>query len=107
MEFRIAFERLTIDEKAVADAIEATMRCEVADGRADLAGKCVVKETWEERELRHEEETKSQLLEALRVCDWNQAAAAREWGMSRRRQENWERACRLSGNNSDAICHSV
>jgi transcriptional regulator with GAF, ATPase, and Fis domain len=83
MEFRIAFERLTIDEKAVADAIEATMRCEVADGRADLAGKCVVKETWEERELRHEEETKSQLLEALRVCDWNQAAAARELGMSR------------------------
>jgi transcriptional regulator with GAF, ATPase, and Fis domain len=83
MEFRIAFERLTIDEKAVADAIEATMPCEVADGRADLAGKCVVKETWEERELRHEEETKSQLLEALRVCDWNQAAAARELGMSR------------------------
>jgi len=27
MEFRIAFERLTIDEKAVADAIEATMPC--------------------------------------------------------------------------------
>jgi transcriptional regulator with GAF, ATPase, and Fis domain len=83
MEFRIAFERLTIDEKAVADAIEATTPCEVADGRADLAGKCVVKETWEERELRHEEETKSQLLEALRVCDWNQAAAAKELGMSR------------------------
>jgi Domain of unknown function (DUF4158)/Bacterial regulatory protein, Fis family len=83
MEFRIAFERLTIDEKAVADAIEATMPCEVADGRADLAGKCVVKETWEQRELRHEEETKSQVLEALRVCDWNQAEAARELGMSR------------------------
>jgi sigma-54 dependent transcriptional regulator, flagellar regulatory protein len=83
MEFRIAFERLTIDEKAVADAIEATMPCEVSDGRADLTGKYVVKETWEERELRHEEETKSQLLEALRVCDWNQAAAARELGMSR------------------------
>ena len=83
MEFRIAFERLTIDEKAVADAIEATRRCKVADGRADLAGKCVVKETWEERELRHDEETKCQLLEALRVCDWNQAAAARELGMSR------------------------
>jgi transcriptional regulator with GAF, ATPase, and Fis domain len=83
MEFRIAFERLTIDEKAVADAIEATMPCEAMDRRADLVGKCVVKETWEERELRHEEETKSQLLEALRVCDWNQAAAARELGMSR------------------------
>jgi transcriptional regulator of acetoin/glycerol metabolism len=51
--------------------------------RSDLAGKCVVKETWEKRELRHEEETRSQLLEALRVCDWNQAAAARELGMSR------------------------
>ena len=83
MEFRIAFERLTIDEKAVADAIEATMPCEVADGRAELAGKCAVKETWEERELRPEEETKSQLLDALRVCDWNQAAAAKELGMSR------------------------
>src|SRR5262245_60323108 len=83
MEFRIAFECLTIDEKAVADAIEATMPCEGADGRADLAGKCVVNETWEERELRHEEENKSQLLEALRVCNWNQAAAARELGMSR------------------------
>jgi transcriptional regulator with GAF, ATPase, and Fis domain len=83
MEFRIAFERLTIDEKAIADAIEATRRRHVVDGRADLAGKCVVKETWEQRELRHEEETKSQLLEALRVCDWNQAAAARELGMSK------------------------
>ena len=94
MEFRIAFERLAIDEKAVADAIEATMPCEVADGRADLAGKCVVKETWEERELRHEEETKSQLLEALRVCDWNQAAAARELGMSR--QAFWKQIKRLA-----------
>jgi transcriptional regulator with GAF, ATPase, and Fis domain len=83
MEFRIAFERLTIDEKAIADAIEATRRRHVVDGRADLAGKCVVKETWEQRELRHEEETKLQLLEALRVCDWNQAAAARELGMSK------------------------
>jgi transcriptional regulator with GAF, ATPase, and Fis domain len=83
MEFRITVERLTIDEKAVADAIEATRRCEVAAGRANLTGKCVVKETWEQRELRHEEETKSQLLEALRVCDWNQAEAARELGMSR------------------------
>jgi len=83
MEFRITFERLTIDEKAVEDAIEATRRCEVADGRADLAGKRVVKETWEQRELRHEEETRLQLLEALRVCDWNQAAAARELGMSK------------------------
>ena len=39
--------------------------------------------TWEQRELRHEEETKSQLLEALRVCDWNQSAAAKELGMTR------------------------
>jgi transcriptional regulator of acetoin/glycerol metabolism len=83
MEFRIAFERLAIDEKAVADAIEATRRREVADGRADSAGKRVMKETWEQRELRHEEETRLQLLEALRVCDWNQAAAASELGMSK------------------------
>src|SRR5262249_4967667 len=79
MEFRIAFERLTIDEKAVADAIEATMPCEVADGRADLAGKCVVNETWEERELRHEEETKSQL--------WRLSEFAT--GTRPRRRENW------------------
>jgi transcriptional regulator with AAA-type ATPase domain len=42
-----------------------------------------VKEPWEQREQRHKEETKRQLSEALRVCDWNQAAAARELGMSR------------------------
>src|SRR5262249_16186881 len=83
MEFRIAFEHLTIDEKAIEDAITVTKWRDAADGRADLAGKCAMKETWEQRELRHEEETKSQLLEALRVCDWNQAAAARELGMSR------------------------
>ena len=53
-----------------------------------------MKETWEERELRHEEETKSQLLEALRVCDWNQAAAARELGMSR--QAFWKQLKRLA-----------
>jgi transcriptional regulator with GAF, ATPase, and Fis domain len=83
MEFRIAFEHLTIDEKAVEDAIEATRRREVADGRADSAGKCVVEETWDQRELRHEEETRLQLLKALRLCDWNQAAAARRLGMSK------------------------
>ena len=82
MEFRIAFERLTIDEKAVEDAIEGTMGRDAA-GRADLAGRRAMKETWEQRELRHGDETKSQLLEALRICDWNQAAAARELGMSR------------------------
>jgi hypothetical protein len=83
MEFRIAFERLTIDEKAVEDAIEGTMGRDAADGRADLVGRRAMKETWEQRELRHGEETKLQLLEALRVCDWNQAAAARELGRSR------------------------
>jgi transcriptional regulator with GAF, ATPase, and Fis domain len=83
MGFSVAFERLTIGEKAVEDAIEATRRRDVADGRADLAGNRAVKETWEQRELRHEEETRLQLLEALRVCAWNQAAAARELGMSR------------------------
>lgn len=83
MEFRIAFERLTIDEKAVEDAIEVTRRRDAADGGADLARKRVMKETWEQRELRHQEETSLQLLEALRVWDWNQAAAARGLGMSR------------------------
>jgi transcriptional regulator with AAA-type ATPase domain len=83
MEFRIAFERLTIDEKAVEDAIEWRKGRDAADGRADLAERCAMKETWEQRELRHEEETKSQLLEALRLCDWNQAAAAKKLGMSK------------------------
>jgi transcriptional regulator of acetoin/glycerol metabolism len=49
----------------------------------NFCNRSVVKETWEQRELRHEEETKSQLLEALRGCDWNQDAAARELGMIR------------------------
>src|SRR5262249_10350267 len=83
MEFSITFERLTIDEKAVEDAIEATRRREVVDGRADSAGRHVVKETWEQRALRHEEETRLQLLEALQLCDWNRAAAARRLGMSK------------------------
>ena len=83
MEFRIAFECLTIDEKAVEDAIEAIKGRDATDGRADFAGRRAVKETWEQRELRHGDETKSRLLEALRICDWNQAAAARELGMSR------------------------
>lgn len=78
MECRIAFERLTIDEMAIKRAIAATM---ALDGRANLAGRRA-KETWEERKLRHEEETKLQLLEALRDCDWNQVGAARLLGMS-------------------------
>ena len=92
MEFRIAFEHLMIDEKAVEDAIEATRRREVADGRADSAGKRVVKETWEQRELRHQEETRLQLLDALRLCDWNQSSAARDLGMSR--QAFWKQVKR-------------
>jgi hypothetical protein len=40
MRYIIFVQRLmTIDEKALVDAIEATIPCEVADGRADLAGK--------------------------------------------------------------------
>jgi transcriptional regulator with GAF, ATPase, and Fis domain len=92
MEFRIAFERLTIDEKAVEDAIEATTPRQVADGRADSAGKCVVEETWDQRELRHEEETRLQLLKALRLCDWNHAAAAKRLGMSK--QAFWQQVKR-------------
>jgi transcriptional regulator with GAF, ATPase, and Fis domain len=101
MEFRIAFEHLTIDEKAVAGAIEAKRRRDATDGRAALSEECVVKETWEQRELRHKEETRLQLWEALRICDWNQAAAARELGMSR--QAFWKQlrrnlpTCLISG----------
>jgi transcriptional regulator with GAF, ATPase, and Fis domain len=91
MGFRIAFERLTIDEKAVENAI-GTKASEVAERLANIAGKRVLKETWGQRELRHEEEIKLQLLEALQVCDWNHAAAARELGISR--QAFWQQVKR-------------
>jgi transcriptional regulator with GAF, ATPase, and Fis domain len=91
MEFRIAFERLTIDEKAVENAID-TKASEVAEGLTYIAEERVLKETWGQRALRHEEETKLQLLEALRACDWNYSAAARELGITR--QAFWKQVKR-------------
>lgn len=82
MGFRIAFERLTIGEKAVELAIETARGSAVAEG-ASGANSRVVKETWEQREMRHKEETRLQLLTALQACAWNKAAAARELGMTR------------------------
>jgi transcriptional regulator with AAA-type ATPase domain len=80
----ISFEQVTISAQAIGQAFRETAWKRGSIGRRRRSDEGSIKrETWNERKVRHQEETRRQLLQALEACNWNLAAAARDLKMSR------------------------
>jgi transcriptional regulator with GAF, ATPase, and Fis domain len=80
----ISFEQVMISAQALAAAFRETAWKRGSTGRRSISnGGSAEKETWNERKIRHQEETRRQLREALETCNWNIAKAAEKLKMSR------------------------